>query len=233
MSLKKEKEKALLLRQQGFSYGYILKELGLKSKGTLSCWFKDLVLSEASKEKLRKNVELSIKIGLHEFNKKRSERIQEENKLAFEKGRDEIRVLSKKDLLILGASLYWGEGTKYETTHPSLIFTNSDPNMIATYMHFLREGLEIEERLIKAGIHVHPYVNISAAKKFWSEITHLHKDIFYIVSVVSSASAGKRSKRKLPYGMVVIKVNKREVFYRVKGMIEALKNKRKETWQSG
>lgn len=223
MSLKYKKQKAIELRQKGFSYGQILKELGLSSKGTLSNWFKNLSLSKRAKTKLRKNYEIATKQGLNEFNKKRSHDILNENTEVLEKGKREVNISSHKDLVILGAALYWGEGTKYIGKNPSLIFTNSDPDMIKVYMRFLREALCLNESLIKAGIHLHPYINEKRARYYWAKISGLPRDLFYIVNVVSSASKGKRSPKKLPYGMVVIKVNRRQIFYRVKGMIEGLK----------
>lgn len=223
MSLKNKKEKAIELRQSGFSYGQIVKELELSSKGTLSNWFKDLVLSKSAKAKLKKNYATATKQGLDEFNKKRSRDISNENIEAVEKGKQEVKINNNKDLLILGAALYWGEGTKYIGKNPSLIFTNSDPDMIRMYMRFLREALCLDGSLIKAGIHIHPHINEQRARYYWAKISGLPRDLFYIVNVVSSASKGKRMPRKLPYGMVVIKVNRRQIFYRVKGIIEGLK----------
>lgn len=224
MSLNEKKKKAIKLRQKGYSYGQIIKDLDLSSKGTLSNWFKDVVLSEKAKEKLKNNYELSAKRGLDKFNKKRSYDISEQNTQAIVEGKKEIAVSEKKELLILGASLYWGEGTKYIGKYPSLVFTNSDSEMIRMYMKFLRKGLCLDESKIKAGIHIHPYIKESEARRFWSKVSGLPENLFYIVNIISSASQGKRPRRRLPNGMIVIKVNRRQVFYRVIGMIEALKN---------
>ncbi len=223
MSLNDKKQKAIRLRLKGFSYGKILKDLGLKSKGTLSNWFKDIVLTENTKKILKKNNELAIKRGLIKFNKKRSRDILKQNEQAIENGKQEVGVNNRKDLLLIGTALYWGEGTKYIGKHPSLIFTNSDPEMVKMYMKFLRQGLIVDESRIKAGIHIHPHIDKEVVKSFWAKISGIPKDIFYIVRVVSSVSKNKKPVRKLPNGMVVIKVNNRQIFYRVKGMIEGLK----------
>jgi hypothetical protein len=222
MSTNYKKIKAIALRQKGLSYGQILKEMNLSSKGTLSYWFKNLVLTNESRSKLKLNYELSKKRGLIEFNNKRKLDIKEENKKFLNHGKLLIKINTKEDLLITGACLYWGEGTKYEGKCPSLIFTNSDPKMISLYMHFIRKGLCVDENIIKGGIHLHPHIKEDEAREFWSKVTNLPKDLFYIVNVKNVSSKGKRYKRKLPYGMVVIKVNKRKFFYLVKGMIESL-----------
>lgn len=48
------KEEAIALRRGGKSYSEITKALGIKSKGTLSLWFKNLDLSKKSKDLLEK-----------------------------------------------------------------------------------------------------------------------------------------------------------------------------------
>lgn len=223
MSLIDKKNKAIELRLTGLSYGQILKRLGLSSKGTLSLWFKNLDLSKDAKDKLKNNYLIAQKRGFLLFNKKRKNDIKIENQKFFKLGRSSLRFDTKKDLLLVGASLYWGEGTKYEGNYPSLIFTNSDPSMIRLYMKFLREGLCVDEKLIKAGIHLHQNVGEREARSFWSQVTNLPTNLFYIIKVNNISSKNKRYKNKLPYGMVVIKVNKRKYFYIVKGMVDFLK----------
>ncbi len=58
-SLMRLKNKAITLRLSGYSYGVIRKELGIKSKGTLSHWFSDLVLPKESKLRLENNIRLA------------------------------------------------------------------------------------------------------------------------------------------------------------------------------
>ena len=223
MSLIEKRQEAIILRKRGYSYSRILKKLGMTSKGTLSHWFKDIVLPEKTQKKLKNDYKINTVKALAKFNKNRSKIILKENRQALLKGKKDIKIMDRNHLLILGSALYWGEGTKYVGRSPSLIFTNSDPDMIKVYMKFLRRGLLIKEMDIKAGIHIHPYVDVKKSREFWSKVTGLARDVFYIVNVTSSASRNKRPSRKLPYGMAVIKVNRRKVFYTVMGMIEVLK----------
>ena len=218
------KDKAIRLREQGFSYGHIKRELNLKSKGTLSIWLRNIKLSEQSKLLLSKNNELAIRRGLFNFNSKRTESINEENNLAHTEGTKLIPDrLSKIDLLIIGTALYWGEGTKSwgENSYSRFSFANSDPKMIAVCMRFLREILNIQESRIMCGIHLYNDTNISKARKFWSKITGLQPNRFYVTKQVTRASGGVR-KAILPHGTFHIKVNSRLVFYKVKGMIDGL-----------
>ena len=216
------KNTAISLRKNGKSYNSIRKTLGLKSKGTLSHWFKNIKLSKKSLELLDKNNKLAHKRGLFTANKERKIRIEGENKKAYIEGQDYIQSISKKELLLIGAVLYWGEGAKSERSSVSLNFSNSDPLMISVYMRFIREILEISEERIRAGIHIYPSISADGAKKFWSKITKLPENRFYIITQVSRASQNKRPFNILPYGTVAIKINSRRYFYKVKGMIKGI-----------
>ncbi len=218
------KSKAIDLRLMGYSYGHIIKTLNLKSKGTLSAWFKNIVLSEQSKLKLANNNLLATKRGLHRFNKDRSKKIKGENEYLYNSGVALIPVdINDRDLLLIGTSLYWGEGTKAGEgkSTAKFSFANSDPEMIKVCMRFLRETLLIDERKIRGGIHIYPDTDVAKARNFWSSITGISKEKFYIITQVSRASKYLKGNR-LQYGTVHIQVNNRLIFYKVKGMITGL-----------
>ena len=222
------KTKAIELRKIGKSYSEILKELQLRSKGTLSAWFKDVQLSKQSRLLLEKNNNLAIKRGLHKFNIERSNRIKEENEINRTEGSDLIGRISSRELLIIGTALYWGEGTKSENnSNKNLSFANSDPDMVATFLKFVRDILKIKEDRIRGGIHIYPSINSEKAREYWSVVTGLPTDRFYIVNQISRASQSKRPYNSLPYGTAVIRVCDRKLFFRIKGMIQGLINSTK------
>lgn len=216
------KNKAIDLRKKGESYNNIRRILGIKSKGTLSNWFKDIKLSNESLKLLEKNNKIAHERGLFVSNKDRKIKIKDENEKAYIEGQNYIQSISKKELLLIGAVLYWGEGTKSEKNSVSLSFSNSDPLMISVYMRFIREILEISEERIRAGIHIYPSTSVDEAKKFWSKTTKLPENRFYIITQISRASQNKRPFNMLPYGTLAIKVNNRQQFYKVKGMIQGI-----------
>src|SRR4051812_3253276 len=88
------KNQAISLRREGKSYNDIIKELGIKSKGTLSLWFKDLILSDESQKILEKNQKLAHDRGLFTANEQRGKKITEENKKAFSEGLQLITEMS-------------------------------------------------------------------------------------------------------------------------------------------
>lgn len=225
MGIKKEKEKrqAIALRLQGKSYNEIRSLLNVRSKGTISSWLKNLKLPPSAKLKLRKNIEKAHVRGFLRFNIDRTLRIKKENKTALSHGKASIGSVTKRELMLIGVALYWGEGTKsLARSNWSLSFANSDAKMVRTYMRFLREVCCVSEDKIRAGIHLYDNIDNIQGKKYWAKITKLPVERFWIVRQVSRASKGVRNPRSLPFGTVVIRVNNRKLFHEVLGMIQGL-----------
>ncbi|MBI2122471.1 MAG: hypothetical protein HYT98_05160 [Candidatus Sungbacteria bacterium] len=223
--LRFKKRQAITLRLRGKSYNEIRKILNIPSKGTLSYWFRNFTLTPATRKRLAHNMALAQKRGLLQFNQDRTKSILEENKKIRMDAIKEIGVLSPRELLLIGVALYWGEGTKSENNNsPAVILTNSDPRLIAVYIRFVREVLNVAEEKIKAGIQIHPHINQKSARHFWSKITKLPENRFFIIKQVSRASKFKRPKRSLPYGTISIRVHKRILFHKIKGYIDGLYN---------
>ena len=219
-----QKSKAVKLRLEGISYGKIIKKLGIKSKGTLSEWFKGLVLPPDSRKKLENNIRMAYERGLFEFNDSRSLKIQEENKQYEDAGEKLVGKINERELQIVGAALYWGEGTKSSIRKHAIpvSFSNSDPTMIQLFMRFIREILRVDEKRIRAGIHLYKSTNIAKARTFWASATGLPRDRFYIHTQVSRASQGKRAWNRLPHGTVTIRISNRKHFNLIMGMIKGL-----------
>lgn len=225
MVQKQKKEAAIKLRLRGKSYGEILKALDLSSKGTLSVWFKELNLPPAAKKLLGGKILIARKRNLFAFNKNRTNKIINENKRILSDAQKEIKGLSDYELKLVGAMLYWGEGTIHHGRYryPRLSFANSNHEIIKVYLLFLKRILKVKNEQMSIGIHIHPNIKKEAAKQFWSKIMGLPESKFYIVEQISAASKFKRDKKFLPYGTLHISVSPgRQSFYRVKGYIDGI-----------
>ncbi|MEI6511479.1 MAG: hypothetical protein WCO25_05610 [Candidatus Uhrbacteria bacterium] len=222
--MRNDKDKAIALRRQGRSYGEICKALNLPSKGTLSVWFKGLKLSAEAEDRLKINKELARKRGLVKFNADRTQRIGLENKDVFEAGNNRIGKLSEREVLLVAAALYWGEGTKSAGDGRSItaVLTNSDPLMIRFYLRFLREVLGVKEEKIRAQMIVHDTTSPIAAKAYWQRVTGIDPSAISTTVQVSRASKRIRPKQSLPNGTLQIRVHDRKLFYKIKGMIGGL-----------
>lgn len=83
-----------------------------------------------------------------------------------------------KELKNLGAALYACEGTKarrdYRTKNGyiySIEFTNSDPNIIASFCLFLKKILKAEKDRIRGQLFFYPDLDEDYLKKFWSDVS--------------------------------------------------------------
>jgi hypothetical protein len=211
---------AIKLRLAGKSYGEIAKTLDV-SKGSLALWFKNLKLPERTQKLLEEKMRIAREHNLFENNRRRTRAIQIENQKTKQTAVNEIKSLSRYELTLVGAALYWGEGWKRGNTH-FVELANSDPDMITLYLRFLREILQVPEEKLRVNILVHPNVNTQSAIKFWSKITKIPKERFHITHQISRASKGKRLRNSLPYGTLRLDVCDRRKFQQIKGWINGL-----------
>lgn len=222
----RDKEKAIALRAQGKSYAEIRRALGIRSKGTLSAWLRSVSLSPSAEKRLARHASAARIRNFAAFNKSRSARIDSKNQTAWAKGTDAVgTILTRRELALVGAALYWGEGTKSSRSRKELLsFANSDPKMIALFMLFIQTILEVPENRIRAGMHIYANTGESVAREYWANVTGLPKERFYVVRQVSRASAQVRPVRSLPYGTAVIRVNDPSLFFCLSGMMHGLAN---------
>lgn len=81
----------------------------------------------------------------------------------------------EENLRIAGIMLYWGEGTK---SGNSVVFTNSDPDMVILFLRFLRVICGIDEGRLRLLLHLYSDQNEEDMKLFWSKATNIPLDQF-------------------------------------------------------
>src|SRR3990167_9065647 len=104
-----EKEKAILLRKEGFSYTEILEQVPV-AKSSLSLWLRSVGLSKKQKQRLTDKKLASIKRGWAKWHQMRVDKTNEIKKESI-KEIQELRV-GVRDLWLIGVALYWAEGSK-------------------------------------------------------------------------------------------------------------------------
>lgn len=199
---------AVKLRQKGVSYEAIAASLGL-AKSTSYVWLKNVHVSKVGREKLQKSLESGRTKG-------RLVRIDHlkarDAEINARVEKELVRVPFKKECLkLLCSFLYWSEGAKGPS---ALSFTNSDPSMVKTFLKLLRENFTIDERRLKAILHLHSYHNVQRQVIFWSKITHIPT---VNISIYNKANVGKNIREGYPGCIAVryhdVKVFKELVFY--------------------
>lgn len=183
MARVQDKKKALDLRKKGKSYSEIKALLGI-SKSTLSGWLASYPLSPEKIRELRDWNVRRIENFRTTFQKKREDRLYK----VYEKVGNEIRELNKREMLIAGLFLYWGEGSK--TNRSSISLTNTNPSMLKFFIKWLTEYLGVDKKKLKISLHLYSDMNINLSMKYWSKELGLPLSQFrrpYIKKTLSSS----------------------------------------------
>jgi hypothetical protein len=208
------------LRASGKTYNDIHRRLGIP-KSTLSLWFRDLRLSRAARKQLMTQNQQRWAESIIRYNKWRAKQAQDQSASAKDRAAKEIGSLTARELMLVGAALYWAEGGKFDRWR--LHFCNSDPDMITLALRFFRVTCRVHPEKLIARIHLHPHVSEQRAKRFWSRVSGIPLDQFQRSQrVLSRSSRGKRPMRRLPYGTLHITVQDAVTRNRVMGWIAGL-----------
>ncbi|MBI4119727.1 MAG: helix-turn-helix domain-containing protein [Parcubacteria group bacterium] len=157
-----KKARALHLRRAGKSYSEI-KSIIKVSKSTLSRWLKDYPLSQKQL------------MALRDWNQKRIENYRETRKrhrealLAkiYAREKKVLLPLTKRDLLISGLFLYWGEGTKTKVAEASI--SNTNPAVVKAFIYWLKRGFGINRSKLVVKLHLYSDMNIKQEISYWSK----------------------------------------------------------------
>lgn len=228
-SMRPDKFKAYKLRMAGRSYAEISRLLKMP-KSTLSTWFSSLEIPEEAKARILKRTrETSLK-SLLVLNKSQTHQAEKRALVTKTNAQKSIGPLSKRDLFMVGISLYWAEGYKRPVirngkprTYHSVRITNSDPSLIKTYMRFLREICGVAEEKISANVRMFDHQDEAYLLDFWQKIVKIpHSQFKKSTKFISISSQRKRPFNILPYGTIQITVNDTSLYHKIMGWIEGL-----------
>lgn len=176
---KTTRQKARQLRKQGWSLGEISHEMKIP-KNTLSGWLKDILLTEAQKQRINKKIAASVALG-RPLATKRLYRKIEQWKENIRKDVSHFKQLSLKNpeigKLVCGI-LYLCEGAKYPSTR-GLIFGNSNPEMIRCFLYLLRKLFSIREDKLRCRVMYRCDQDIEELNKYWSNVTKIPLNQFF------------------------------------------------------
>lgn len=166
-----ERRKVLELRKKGQTYSEIRKIVKV-SKSTLSLWLKIYPLSGKQLERVKKIKYRAIEKFRETMKIKRKNRLEQYLKEAKQK----LFPFSKKELLIAGLFLYWGEGNK-ASSH-TISVNNTDPSVLKFTKYWYSNALDIKEKNMKIYLHLYKDMDISKEINYWSRQLHISKSQF-------------------------------------------------------
>ena len=214
--------KAQQLRRKGKSIKDIAAILGVSS-GSVSAWCQSIQLTQEQGDRLRRAQIIAghkgRMIGAEMNRRKRLQSIDKQESLA----RRTIGKLSKRDRLMLGVALYWGEGVKARSSATAIV--NSDPEAILFARNWF-EQLGVSRAMFRPSVFIselHKYRE-SIVVDFWSKLLEIPKEQFAKVVFLKGARKKVYENHNSYYGVMALRVRKGgELKQRIIGFIRACK----------
>ncbi len=214
-----ERDKAIILRKQGKTFGEILREVSV-SRGSLSYWLRDITLTPTQLSRINYKNE-QIKGKFIKFNELRKRQSALEKEFIIASAAREIDGFSLKELKLIGVALYWAEGYKGPACR-GVEFTNADPAMIRLMMRWFRDVCSVGENQFRIRLQVHNGKDIEKIKNYWAEITRIPLGQFTKPYIKTSPTSKKKVGNLIPYGTCNIRISDIRLITKIKGWIEGL-----------
>lgn len=206
------------LRKKGFSYKEIAKKISI-AKSTVRFWCQNIPLNPADRKRLYTKQVLLLAKGPQS---QKERRIREIAKIINEAEKEIQLPLSFETYRLIGAALYWAEGSKTKI----FSITNSDPHLILFMIRWFEKIFNIPPQNLKATLNIYPQQNELKTKKFWSQLTGIQLKNFG-KSFIKPLNKGYK-KNNLYYGTIRIRAPRgtdmrHQVFAWIKTMLKDIK----------
>ena len=126
---------------------------------------------------------------------------------------------------IVGLTLWWAEGTKVRPDkrwkgkfNYSVEITNTDPEIIVTFLNYLREKLGVQNYRIKIQLQIHEGDNQVELEDYWGSVTSVPKLQFNKTIIRPVGNKVGKSK-----GTCKIRVHDKKLFLTLTERLEILR----------
>ncbi|MFI7607038.1 helix-turn-helix domain-containing protein [Micromonospora sp. NPDC049366] len=215
--------RAVELRADGYSVPEIATHLGV-AKSTAYRWVRDAPI-EPDGDVARARHEARVKAaGDARWAAHRAER-DAARAAVHERAARTVGSLDDRDLLLLGAALYWCEGAKSKPWRRDdhVQFVNSDPGLLALFLRFL-EACGVDRAAPTYRVSIHETADADAATSWWAQRLGLPVGQFRRPTLKKHKPNTIRRNVGADYhGCLVINVPRsRALYWRIEGMIAEL-----------
>lgn len=165
--------------QSGKTYAEIIKLFNNKiSKSVLSYWYRRAPIPSNQRKTIETNRQLHSQYGRKKALLART-KIRARYLWSIDKRIQPLQKLMQRKTIskLIAATLYLGEGSK--TKRGSLVFGNSNPSIIALFLHTLRFSYTIDEAKFRCTVQCRADQNTRALEQFWHTITKIPLRQFY------------------------------------------------------
>jgi hypothetical protein len=213
--------RALQLRRDGWSVDEIAADVGV-ARSTAWTWVRDLPIDpdsdRATAKRARAKLMTDARWARHRDDRDAARRSAVAATVA------EIGDLSAREILLIGAAIYWCEGRKAKPWAPDerITFTNSDPALIAMFLRFL-DVCGVDAARVRYRVSIHESSDSSAAAEWWAERLDLPRDRFHSPTIKRHRPVTvRRNVNDHYHGCLVVTVSRgRDVYWRILGLVSA------------
>lgn len=197
MVKKIERIQAINLRKKGMGFNEINLQVKV-SKDTLGRWLKDYPLTQKQIETIH---ESRIERYIETMRLKREKRLHLVHKSLI----NTFPKLTKRELLIAGLFLYWGEGNKRINGPVSI--SNTNPFLVKFFIRWLKVSYGIKNDKLKAYLQLYSNMDVKKEINFWSEFLQIPKDQFCRPYIKESDSNSITHANEYQHGTCNVSVN--------------------------
>ncbi|MEU1751462.1 resolvase [Micromonospora matsumotoense] len=209
---------AVALRGEGCSVNDIAVRLGV-AKSTAYLWVRHLPLDPdeeaAAERQARARVMTAGRWAAH-----RAARDAEQAQVRIGM-RELVGQLADREVLLLGAALYWCEGTKSKPwrRHDHVQFVNTDAGLLRLFLRFLA-ACGVDRSVPTYRVSIHESADAAAAERWWAETLELPPDRFRRATLKRHQPTTRHNTGEDYRGCLVIDVPRsRELYWKIEGIV--------------
>lgn len=203
------KARALALRRDGHSVPEIAQELGI-AKST--AW---LITKEVAWQPTPDRIARSKRAARMRWDR-HSARQASVREQFIRDATERVGELSDHELLLIGAVLYWAEGSKSKPweRRETLAFINSDAEVILLYLAWLRL-IGVSGDRLTFRIHIHESADVASAEKYWAKVVDVPVERFARATLKKHNPKTVRKNTGEDYrGCLIVRVKRSSMEYR-------------------
>ncbi|MFI7250462.1 resolvase [Micromonospora chalcea] len=215
---------ALALRRAGCPVGEIAARLDV-SKSTAYLWTRHLPLDPALVRRRRQAAQRARSDAQWGAHRAARDAARAE---AVAASAEWVRGLGLRELLLIGAAIYWCEGGKAKPWRPHdcrIKFVNSDPMLVALFLRFL-DAVEVPPEDRRFRVSIHETADDAAAVRWWAARVGVPADRFQATTIKRHRPLTTRKNVGTDYrGCLTIHVvGGSRLYWRIEGIMKGMSN---------
>lgn len=210
---------AVALRGEGRSVGDIAARLGV-AKSTAYLWVRHLPSTRTRRARRRARAK-AMNDDRWATHRATRDTAQAE---VHSRMRETVGRLADREVLLLGAALYWCEGTKSKPwrRHDHVQFVNTDAGLLRLFLRFLA-ACGVERDVPTYRVSIHESADAAAAQRWWAETLDLPPDRFRRPTLKRHQPTTRHNTGENYHGCLVVDVPRsRELYWKIEGVVAAL-----------